>query len=141
MSEASVATLTRFFELVSAGEMASALKLMHPRCVVSEASGLPYGGDYVGPQGFIDLFAAIAQDFELKVNSSQVREAGDVVIAEMTASLRAKKTGELLDTAIIEFYRFTDGQISGIDVFYKDTKAVADLANGVISKEPLPYRT
>lgn len=131
MSEESVATLAKFFGLVEQGEMASAVELMHPECVVSEAAGLPYGGDYIGGKGFIRLFATIAKDFDIKVNSSAVYDGGDVVIAEMDATLGAKVTGESLDTRIVELYRFRDGLIGGIDVFYKDTKAVADLADSL----------
>jgi ketosteroid isomerase-like protein len=65
------------------------------------------------------------------VTSHQVHDAGDVVVAEMRASLRSKQTGLTLDTSIVELYRFTEGQISGIDVYYKDTLAVAELGAGI----------
>ncbi len=127
MSNNNVDTLNSFFGLVTAGEMASALELIHPHCVLNEAAGLPYAGDYIGGTGFLNLWTVIAEDFDLTVNSAQVHDAGEVVVAEMQASLRSKETGRNLDTKIVELYRFTDGQISSIDVFYKDTKAVADL--------------
>jgi hypothetical protein len=65
------------------------------------------------------------------VHTCQVHGASEVVVAEMQASLRSKETGRNLDTQIVELYRFTDGLISNIDVFYKDTKAVADLTTAV----------
>jgi ketosteroid isomerase-like protein len=128
LSHKNVDTLTEFFDRVVTGEMASALELIHPECVLDEAAGLPYGGDYIGPDGFLRLWTVIAEDFDLTVISSQVHDAGDVVVAEMQASLRSKATGHTLDTSIVELYRFADGQISGIDVYYKDTLAVAQLA-------------
>ena len=127
MSNNNVDTLNSFFGLVTAGEMVSALELIHPDCVLNEAAGLPYAGDYIGGTGFLKLWTVIAEGFDLTVNSAQVHDAGEVVVAEMEASLRSKETGRSLDTKIVELYRFTDGQISSIDVFYKDTKAVADL--------------
>jgi uncharacterized protein len=127
LSNNNVDTLNSFFGLVTAGEMASALELIHPNCVLNEAAGLPYAGDYIGGTGFLNLWSVIAEGFDLTVNSAQVHDAGEVVVAEMEASLRSKETGRDLDTKIVELYRFTDGQISSIDVFYKDTKAVADL--------------
>jgi uncharacterized protein len=131
LSNNNVDTLTRFFDLVSGGEMAAALELIHPECVLDEAAGLPYGGDYIGAEGFLKLWTVIAEDFDLTVTSSQVHNAGEVVVAEMRASLRSKQTGLTLDTSIVELYRFTDGQIAGIDVYYKDTAAVAELAAGI----------
>jgi ketosteroid isomerase-like protein len=131
LSNNNVDTLTRFFDLVVGGEMAAALELIHPECVLNEAAGLPYGGDYIGAEGFLKLWTVIAEDFDLTVTSSQVHDAGEVVVAEMRASLRSKQTGLTLDTSIVELYRLTDGQISGIDVYYKDTAAVAELAAGI----------
>jgi ketosteroid isomerase-like protein len=128
LSNNNVDILTRFFDLVLEGEMAAALELIHPECVLNEAAGLPYGGDYIGGEGFLKLWTVIAQDFDLTVTSSQLHDAGEVVVAEMRAALRSKATGQDIDTSIVELYRFTDGQISGIDVYYKDTLAVADLA-------------
>jgi uncharacterized protein len=131
LSNKNVDTLIRFFDLVVSGEMASALALIHPECVLNEAAGLPYGGDYIGGEGFLKLWTVIAEDFDLTVTSHQVHDAGDVVVAEMQASLRSKESGQTLDTSIVELYRFTDGLISGIDVYYKDTLAVAELAAGI----------
>lgn len=133
MSAESVTTLTKFFELVGSGEMTTALELMSPQCVVSEAPGLPFGGDYVGHEGFVNLFATIARDFEMNINTWTISDivGGDVVIADFAMTLQSHVTGESLDMRTIEFYHFTDGLISAIDVFYKDSKAVADLAAGV----------
>ena len=36
----------------------------------------------------------------------------------------------LLEMPIVELYGFTDGLISDVDVFYKDTKTIAHLAQG-----------
>lgn len=128
MSAENAARLQEFFDLVSAGDMANAVKYMHPECVTSEAAGLPYAGDYIGGQGFIALFAAIAKDFDMTVNSSTIVDTdGEAVLAKMSATLQAKKTGRTLDTRIMELYNFDDGLLTSIDVFYKDTKAVADL--------------
>ena len=128
MTAQNVARLQEFFDLVSRGEMASAMKYMNSGCVTSEADGLPYGGDYIGGDGFLGLFAAIAKDFDMTVNSSAITDTdGDAVLAEMTATLRAKRSGRSLDTRIMELYTFNDGLLTSIDVFYKDTKAVAEL--------------
>lgn len=128
MSAENATRLQEFFDLVSSGDMASAIKYMHPDCVTSEAAGLPYAGDYIGGQGFIALFGAIARDFDMKVNSSAIVDTvGDAVLAQMSATLQAKRTGRSLETRIMELYSFDDGLLTSIDVFYKDTKAVADL--------------
>ena len=128
MTTSNVARLQEFFEHISRGEMDNAITYMHSGCVTAEAPGLPYGGDYIGGDGFISLFAAIAKDFDLTVNSWTVTDtAGDGVLAEMTATLRAKRSGRSLDTRVMELYTFADGLLTSIDVFYKDTKAIADL--------------
>jgi uncharacterized protein len=131
LSNKNVDTLNSFFELVGGGQMAAALELIHPECVLNEAAGLPYAGDYIGGTGFLKLWTVIEEGFDLTVHTCQVHGASEVVVAEMQASLRSKETGRNLDTQIVELYRFTDGLISNIDVFYKDTKAVADLTTAV----------
>ncbi|MGW6730168.1 nuclear transport factor 2 family protein [Nocardia sp. NPDC055029] len=127
MSDNNIATLTRFLETIAAGDITSALELVDPACELNEPPGLPYGGTYIGGQGFLQMAASCAGAFELTPKSIQLHDAGDVAIAEMDVSVRSKQTGRSLDTSIVELYRFTGGKISGIDVYHKAPEAVTEL--------------
>ncbi|MFE3060260.1 hypothetical protein [Nocardia sp. NPDC059239] len=63
----------------------------------------------------------------MTVHSWQADEAGELVVVQMAVTLSSKETCRTLDTLVVALYRFTDEQISGIDVHRKDTKAVVDL--------------
>ncbi|MFE2999080.1 nuclear transport factor 2 family protein [Nocardia sp. NPDC059246] len=130
LSSNHVGILTRFHQSIVGGDIPTAMELVHPECVLNEADGLPYGGDYIGGEGFLQLATVFTKDFDVTVHSWQAHDAGELVVAQMSVTLQSKETGRTLDTSVVELYRFTDEQISGIDVFYKDTKAVVDLVPG-----------
>jgi uncharacterized protein len=123
-----LAILERFYKLIVDGDVESAVELLHPDYVLHEPAGLPYGGTFKGQDGFLQMGAAFNNEFDLTVNSWRAYGAGDVVFAAMTVSLRSKSTGREIDTSILELYRFTDGRISEMDVYYKDPGAVAETA-------------
>ena len=127
MPSANFAVAQRFMDAFEQENHAVALGCLHPDLVVHEAENLPYPGDHRGLDGFAGLLRTLLRNYELKFVSGVLHDAGDVVVCEMTIRLIGRATGKAVDMPMIEVYRFTDGRISDIDVFYKDTKAVVDL--------------
>jgi uncharacterized protein len=130
MTGKNAATLRSFIGLLSGGDADRAFKLLHPDVVVYEADALPYSGTYHGVEGFGQMMEQLFGTFDLQINKYEVLDAGDSVIARMEISLTARSSGRSIDMPIVELYRFTDGLISEVDIFYKDTKAVAEISNG-----------
>jgi ketosteroid isomerase-like protein len=130
MTGKNAATLRAFVDLLSGGDADRAFKLLHPDVVVHEADALPYSGTYHGVEGFGQMMEQLFGTFDLQINKYEVLDAGDSVIARMEISLTARSSGRSIDMPIVELYRFTDGLISEVDIFYKDTKAVAEISNG-----------
>lgn len=127
MSSANLVVAQQFVDAFEREDRAAVAGLLHPDLVVHEADNLPYPGDYRGLDGFAELLKTLLRNYELKFVSAALHDAGEVVTCEMTIQLTGRVTGRTLEMPMIELYRFTDGRISDIDVFYKDTKAVVDL--------------
>jgi ketosteroid isomerase-like protein len=130
MTGKNAATLRAFVDLLSGGDADRAFKLLHPDVVVYEADALPYSGTYHGVEGFGQMMEGLSRAFDLQVNKYEVLDAGDTVIARMDISLTARSSGRSVSMPIVELYRFTDGLISEVDIFYKDTAAVAEISHG-----------
>lgn len=127
MPSPNLAVAQCFIDAFEREDHAAVTGLLHPDLVVHEADNLPYPGDHRGVDGFVKLLKTLLSNYELKFVSATLHDAGDVVVCEMTIALTGRATGKALEMPMIEVYRFTDGQISDIDVYYKDTKAVVDL--------------
>ena len=127
MPSPNLAVAQRFIDAFEQEDHAAVAGLLHPDLVVHEAESLPYPGDYHGLDGFATLLKTLLRNYELKFVSATLHDAGDAVICEMTIQLTGRATGKTTEMPMIEVYRFTDNQISDIDVYYKDTKAVVDL--------------
>jgi ketosteroid isomerase-like protein len=105
----------------------AASKLLAPDMVLREAEGLPYGGVYNGIDGFEAMTHKLHDLFEMQF-TAEYRDAGDVVLDDARLTMTSRKTGNVLQTRVIELWAVQDGLVKSIDVFYHDTKAIADLA-------------
>jgi ketosteroid isomerase-like protein len=122
-----VETVRRFTAALAAGDVKTCLELLQPDNVFDEAAGLPFGGDYSGPEGFIRLLKDVGRLFEVKLSEPQVSDAGDRVLVRLTGTFTARATGRTLETPVVDLYTVRDGKVAHVDVFYKDTRAMAEL--------------
>ena len=126
MAARHVEVVQRMIEAFRAGELDAALATVHEDLVVHEAASLPYGGDWAGPGGFRDLLHQLGVH-GLQVLTSEILDAGDEVVVRFNTRFTSPRSGAVIPMPILEVYRFTDGLISDVDIFYKDTKALIDL--------------
>ncbi|HEV7689121.1 MAG TPA: nuclear transport factor 2 family protein [Acidimicrobiia bacterium] len=117
----------RFTAALAAGDVKTCLALLHPDNVFDEAPGLPFGGDYSGHEGFIRLLKDVGRLFEVKLSEPQVSPAGDCVLVRLTGTFTSRATGRTLETPVVDLYTVRDGKVARVDVFYKDTRAMAQL--------------
>jgi ketosteroid isomerase-like protein len=123
-----VAVVSRFGAALGAKNMDAALALLHDDFIVHEAGGLPYSGDYHGPQGFVDLLTRMYEKLELAPGPiTRDRLDDDTVVSRFKLRFTARASGRSVEMNLVELYRVSRGLIVELDVYYKDPSAVAAL--------------
>ena len=128
MSQTDVDITEQFLKAFAAGDIETVFASIHPDCVFDEGHGLPYAGQFVGPAGLQDLVGKIMTPLEMVVDSFQVSDGGDCAVARIMLTFTSRSSGRSLTIPSIELYETTDGKVSQIDIYYKSTHAVAELA-------------
>lgn len=96
-------------------------------CVVREAPSLPYGGDWRGPQGFVELMQAVQAAYaDFAFTPISMVADGDTVAFKGRISGRTARGA--FDMPIVEYWTCRDGKVVEILPVYHDTKLLADLA-------------
>jgi len=128
VSQTDVDITEQFLKAFAAGDVETVFGFIHPDCVVVEGHGLPYAGEFVGPAGLQDLVGKIMTPMEMTLDSFAVSDGGDCAVARVELTFTSRSSGRVLKMPSIELYETTDGKVSKIDVFYKSTQAIAELA-------------
>ncbi|MCT7661378.1 nuclear transport factor 2 family protein [Mycobacterium deserti] len=126
MSAASLAVVNRFGEALSGGNLDEARALLHDDLVVYEAGGLPYSGEYHGPQGFIDLLTTMYEKLEVTPGPVSRASLDDgTVVSRFRLRFTALASGRSAEMNLVELYKVSQEKIIELDVYYKDPGAVA----------------
>lgn len=131
------AALDRFYEaemsyLAAGGpaggaSFAGLAATLHPDVVMHQAAGLPYGGDWVGPEGIERFFTAMSETWSsLEVLDPEYLTQGDTVAIVLRMRARSRATGREVDMPMVQVVRIEDGLIRDFRPFYWDTAAVSD---------------
>jgi ketosteroid isomerase-like protein len=119
-------TVRRFSRALGDRDLAEVESLLHRDLVVHTAGGLPYSGDYYGPQGFLELFAAMTQVLELTPGPRCQQSLDEqTVVSRFRLRFVARSSGKHAEMDLVEIYQVSDGLIIDLDVYYKDPSAVA----------------
>ncbi|HEV7579151.1 MAG TPA: nuclear transport factor 2 family protein [Mycobacterium sp.] len=122
------ATVGRFVQAVIEGRIDDARSLLHDDFVLHEAGGLPYSGEYRGPQAFFGLFANMNEQMELTPDPAiQYLLADNTVAIRYRLKFSARASGKSVEMGLVEIYTVRNGLITELDVYYKDPSAVAAL--------------
>jgi uncharacterized protein len=114
-TEAHKELIVTSLEEAIAGDPSKLLAALHPEVVVREPAYLPYGGEYHGPDGFLELQAKAGEI--LDVSSLEITDAigeGDRVVLRMTARFN----GAPGEVTLTEHWLVRDGKIVDIEVFW-----------------------
>ncbi|WP_330182074.1 nuclear transport factor 2 family protein [Nocardia sp. NBC_01503] len=96
-----------------------------PNVLMSQASVLPYGGDWHGPLGFAGFLRAFAATWaDLEFLDQRFVSDADTVAVHSRGRLTSRVTGRTLETELIQWITFHDGLITAFRPFYLDTAAV-----------------
>lgn len=128
MSSESATAAKKLLDSVIAGDLETASSTLHAECVIHEPENLWYGGDWKGPDGFAQILGLMTSKLDIRVDSYELYEAGDVAVMNAQITFTAKPNGRSLNTSVVEIYKARDGQLIDMDIFYKDTAAVLALA-------------
>jgi uncharacterized protein len=130
MTQSPLSTVSQFSKALGDKDLERACALLHHDLVVHEAGGLPYSGEYHGPQGFRDLLAQMNESMEL-TPGPVTRDClpDDTVVSRFRLTFTARTSGESVEMGLVELYKVRDGQIVELDVYYQDPSAVAALLN------------
>jgi uncharacterized protein len=123
-----LATVERFMNAIVEERLDDARGVLHDEFVAYEAGGVPYSGEYHGPQGFFDLLAKMTEGMEFTPGPApQCLLAGDSVAVRSRVMFTSRASGKSVDMRLVEVYTVRDGLIVELDVYYKDPSAVAAL--------------
>jgi uncharacterized protein len=123
-----LAIVREWYDHVMAGELAAAAAMMADDFVLHEPPGLPYGGEYHGPQGFLDIMGRINALYEPSlVKPLEYLDAGNPVIIKLVGRFKSRATGKTADMDVVELYYVRDGKIAELDGYYKDPAAITAL--------------
>jgi uncharacterized protein len=100
---------------------------------------LPYGGIYLGYQGFYDLFDRLNQTFDnLSIPPSAIVDTDLCVIAMTTLQGKTRKSGIDVSMPLNEVFVISQGRVTEIRPFYWDSAAIVaaidanDGANAIV---------
>lgn len=121
----------RFMSATGADGRLERARLLHEDFVVSSAGGLPFSGEYHGPQGFFDLIGKMNEVLDLTPGPITLNPLGqDAVAANFRLTFTARSSGKQVEMDLVEIYTIRHGLIIKLDVYYKDPSAVAALIAG-----------
>jgi ketosteroid isomerase-like protein len=123
----SLPIVTKFLSHLRHGDIASCCELFADDAVIHEADSLPFGGARSGPDGFRSLVADINLTHDVVLGKPKVDAVGKTAIVRFDIALTLRKTGQCVEMPVVDVYTVEGGRISQLDVYYKDTKAIAEL--------------
>ncbi|MEV4498657.1 nuclear transport factor 2 family protein [Micromonospora arborensis] len=98
-----------------------------PDVVMYQAEALPYGGQWRGSEGIERFMAAMSKVWQsLEFFEQRFVVDRDTVVVYNRGRLRARATGRVLDTSVMQLITVRDGLIAEIRPFYLDTAAVIE---------------
>lgn len=122
-----VEVVRTFTDCLRCGDIDACVALLDDANVFSEAASLPFGGDYVGPDGFRAMLSAVNRDFRVALQPPEIAGTGDWVAVVVRGTFTARATGRTMPVDCVDIYRLREGKIVRVDVHYKEPGALAEL--------------
>jgi ketosteroid isomerase-like protein len=119
-----VDSLSALVEALKSGDEDATRALISPDFVIHLDGGMPYGGTYYGPDGFLKLTATVftawgGSDFEPQYQLTD--ETGSRVCTVVRFTGRPEGSSETLETMLSEIWEFRNGRAVEARVWYFDT--------------------
>lgn len=127
-SQDDMAVVRKFVDGLRAGDIAGCLDLVHDDLVFVEAPSLPFGGEYVGKDGLVQMLRAVSGQFRVKLGTPELVAGEEFVAVRVNGTMTSRSTDRSMPMDVVDLYRLREGRIARVDVYYKDTAAVVELA-------------
>ncbi len=118
MAQDNVDVIESAWEAFRKGDLDGATEMVDPSCELIAPETLPWGGTYVGPDGFRQFFAKLNEHFEqFKPVPEKVLGADDdhvVVVVRLTGQT---KKGNEVETEVVWIYRLRGGKVVSAQPF------------------------
>jgi uncharacterized protein len=107
-----------------AGDIEAATNIVAPEGEITAPSTLPWGGTFLGPEGFRDFLTGLLNHFkDFKATPEKVLGADDDHVI-VTANVRGRtKAGGTIENRSVWIYKLRGGQVVSAETF-ADTAAI-----------------
>lgn len=133
-----VEVVRSFTDGLRCGDISACVALLDDANVFSEAASLPFGGDYVGVEGFRRMLGAVSREFRVVLDPPEIAGADDWVAVVVHGTFTSRRTGRSMPVECVDVYRLRDGKIVRVDVHYKEPGALAELCRGSVDSDLAP---
>jgi ketosteroid isomerase-like protein len=121
------------YQAYADGDMELMFSYFSEDCIVREAPGLPFGGEWVGHDGMRSMFATMAEHFEMEATLLDVYEASPSTVIMHSLFRMTSKHGETVDMPVLEIFNCRDDHVFEAIPFYWDAARLAEMAAGPTS--------
>jgi ketosteroid isomerase-like protein len=124
MAQDNVDVVQGAWDAWEAGDIEAATAIVAPEGEITAPSTLPWGGTFLGPEGFRDFLTGLLSHFrDFKATPDKVLGADDDHVI-VTANVRGRtKAGETIENTSVWIYKLRGGQVVSAETF-TDTAAV-----------------
>jgi ketosteroid isomerase-like protein len=100
------------------GDIETVLEAISPAAQTRIPESLPWGGTYVGPDGFRDFLAGLTERFEqFTATPEKVLGADDNHVVVVARTKGRTKAGSAFEGSAIWLYQLRDGKIADAETF------------------------
>lgn len=103
------------------------VSILSPDVVFHEPTDLPYGRDFHGTEGFLELAGIVGAQYRLDVVDDDYHPMGDRVLSMLQLHITALNTGKSVLMPVLEVYTVHDGRITDADIYFKNPHVMHDL--------------
>jgi uncharacterized protein len=118
MAQDNVDVVQGAWDAWEAGDIEAATAIVAPEGEITAPSTLPWGGTFLGPEGFRDFLAGMLNHFhDFKATPEKVLGADDDHVI-VTANVRGRtKSGGTIENKSVWIYKLRGGQVVSAETF------------------------
>jgi ketosteroid isomerase-like protein len=108
------------------GDVEAATAIVAPEGEIHAPESLPWGGTYIGPEGFQAMLGALVSSFsQIKSTPTKVLGADDDHVIVLSETKGRTKAGNPVEVTAVWVYKLRDGQVVSVDAF-TDTAGILE---------------
>lgn len=130
MTHDNIKIAQQFTECFRAGDIDGVLALLSPDVVFHEPTDLPYGRDFHGREGFLELAGAVGSKYRLDVVSDEYHDIAGRVLSMLQLQITALENGKSTLMPVLEVYTIIGGKIVDADIYFKNPHVMHELVSG-----------